>query len=47
VKTVQGKLSNENFVKNAPSEVVESEREKLSDAEKVLKSHQELLELFK
>ncbi len=40
------KLSNENFVKNAPAEVVDSERQKLSDAEKVLKSQEELLALF-
>jgi valyl-tRNA synthetase len=47
VQTQKSKLSNENFVKNAPAEIVESEREKLADAEKVLKSHEELLELFK
>ena len=47
VQTQKTKLSNENFVKNAPAEIVETEREKLADAEKVLKSHEELLELFK
>lgn len=46
IQVQRGKLSNENFVKNAPAEVVESERQKLSDAEKVLKSQEELLELF-
>lgn len=47
IQVQRGKLSNENFVKNAPVEVVEAERQKLSDAEKVLNSQEELLELFK
>ena len=32
LKSVEGKLSNERFVKNAPEQVVENEKNKLSDA---------------
>ncbi|WP_148076290.1 valine--tRNA ligase [Bythopirellula goksoeyrii] len=32
-KSIEGKLSNENFVKNAPAEVVEQQREKLAEAQ--------------
>ena len=46
IRAVGGKLADGNFVKNAPAEIVEKEREKLADAEKVLKSHRELLTLF-
>ena len=46
VRSLNGKLSNEKFVKNAPQDVVEKERKKLSNAEKELKSHQELLSIF-
>jgi valyl-tRNA synthetase len=47
IASMRGKLSNENFVKNAPPEVVENEREKLADAEKVLKTHEDNLERLK
>lgn len=46
IKSLQGKLSNEKFVSNAPAEVIEKEKEKLDTAEKELKSHQEYLRLF-
>ncbi len=46
VQTQKTKLSNDNFVKNAPVDVVQSERDKLADAEKVLKANQELLAIF-
>jgi len=46
IQSLSQKLGNENFVKNAPEEVVEQEREKLQDASKVLKSHEESLNLF-
>lgn len=46
IKSLRGKLSNENFVKSAPADIVQKEKEKLDDAEKVLKSHQEHLALF-
>ncbi len=46
IRSLRGKLANQDFVKNAPPEIVEAEREKLEDAEKVLKSHRELLTLF-
>ncbi|MBN1687774.1 MAG: valine--tRNA ligase [Candidatus Omnitrophica bacterium] len=46
VAALKKKLDNENFVKNAPEDVVEREQKKLSDAEKLLKSHQEHLALF-
>ncbi len=44
---ISQKLSNDNFVKNAPEEIIQQEREKLEDAGKVLKAHEESLELFK
>ncbi len=47
IRSVRGKIANADFVKNAPAEIVEAEREKLADAEKVLKSHRELLALFR
>ncbi len=43
---ISKKLSNENFVRNAPSEVVEQEKAKLLDAQKVAKAQQELLAVF-
>ena len=46
IKSLSQKLGNENFVKNAPEEVVDQEREKLEDASRVLKSHEESLSLF-
>ena len=46
VESLKGKLANEDFVKNAPEEIVQAERDKLADAEKLLKSHQEHLALF-
>lgn len=46
VLSLEKKLSNENFVKNAPSEVVDSEREKLDEARRVLTAYQEQLALF-
>ena len=33
VKTLTGKLSNEEFVKNAPANIVETERKKLAEAQ--------------
>lgn len=46
VESLSKKLSNDNFVKNAPEEVVEQERQKLADAGKVLKAQQESLKFF-
>ncbi len=43
---LRGRLSNENFVKNAPAEIIQAEREKLADGEKVLLADQELLSLL-
>lgn len=40
------KLKNEAFIQNAPAEIVEKEKEKLADAEKILKSQEEILKLF-
>jgi valyl-tRNA synthetase len=34
IETLKSKLSNENFVKNAPAELVENEKNKLEDAQK-------------
>ncbi len=47
IRSLKGKLANEDFVRRAPKEVVEKEKEKLADAEKTLKSHDELLALFR
>jgi valyl-tRNA synthetase len=38
IPKVEGKLKNENFVKNAPPELVAEERQRLADAEAKLKS---------
>jgi valyl-tRNA synthetase len=42
-KSVEAKLANEKFVQNAKPELVERERQKLSDSENKIKSLQELL----
>jgi valyl-tRNA synthetase len=42
-KSVEAKLANEKFVQNAKPDLVERERQKLSDAENKIKSLQELL----
>jgi valyl-tRNA synthetase len=46
IRSMRQKLSNDDFVKHAPGEVVAKEREKLADAEKVLQTHQDHLQLF-
>ncbi len=46
VQSIEKKLSNENFVKNAPQEVVESERGKMDEARRVMQAYQEQLALF-
>ena len=43
VQSVQKKLSNEKFVNNAPSQVVETERKKLADGEEKIKNLEEAL----
>ena len=47
IQTTGKKLANENFVKNAPEDIVADMREKLADLHKVLKAHEESLTLFK
>jgi valyl-tRNA synthetase len=47
IESIKRKLSDESFVKNAPPEVIQKERDKLSDAERILKTHEELLALFR
>lgn len=42
-KSVQGKLSNEGFVANAPEEVVQKERQKLADTSDSLEKLQAIL----
>jgi valyl-tRNA synthetase len=42
-KSVEAKLANEKFVQNAKPDLVERERQKLSDAENKIKSLQGLL----
>lgn len=42
-KSVEAKLANEKFVQNAKADVIDRERQKLSDAENKIKSLQELL----
>ena len=44
LKNVEGKLSNEKFVENAPDEVVERERQKKADAESDIKLLRQTLE---
>ena len=44
LKSVEGKLSNEKFVENAPDEVVERERQKKADAESDIKLLRQTLE---
>ena len=46
IESLAKKLSNEDFVRNAPEEIVQKEKEKLEDAEKIFKSQKELLELL-
>ena len=46
IESAKGRLSNENFVKNAPPEIIECERAKLADTERVLKADEELLVSF-
>ncbi len=46
VLALDKKLSNENFVKNAPADVVAAEREKLDEARRVMTAYQEQLALF-
>ncbi len=47
IKSLEGKLSNENFVSRAPEKVVALERQKLSDAQSKLNSLTEQLEKLK
>lgn len=42
-KSVEAKLANEKFVQHAKADLVERERQKLSDAENKIKSLKELL----
>ena len=44
--TLEKKLADDRFVRNAPEEIVIKEREKLADALKVLQSQEELFRLF-
>ncbi|MBI3313637.1 MAG: valine--tRNA ligase [Candidatus Omnitrophica bacterium] len=46
IESLKRKLADENFVKRAPADLVEKEKEKLTDAENILKTHEELLALF-
>ncbi|MDP3921557.1 MAG: valine--tRNA ligase [Candidatus Omnitrophota bacterium] len=46
VTVLNKKLSNDNFVRNAPKDVIDKEKEKLVEAEKILKSYQEHLRLI-
>ncbi len=43
ITSINKKLANENFVKNAPAEVVEAEKSKLLDAKNLLRTNQEHL----
>ncbi|MCK5647450.1 MAG: class I tRNA ligase family protein, partial [Gammaproteobacteria bacterium] len=47
IKSLEGKLANENFVSRAPENVVAMERQKLSDAQSKLKNLTEQLEKLK
>ena len=46
IESLSKKLSNEAFVRSAPEEVVQKEKEKLEAAEKVFQAQKELLELL-
>lgn len=43
VKSIENKLSNERFVNNAPSEVIEKERQKINDGQARVKNLEEIL----
>jgi valyl-tRNA synthetase len=45
-KSLERKLANENFVQNAPQDVVDKEKEKLADTLKVLQTHKEHRKIF-
>jgi valyl-tRNA synthetase len=47
LKSVSGKLSNENFVSKAPAPVIEAERKKQADAESKIKSLEETIATLK
>ncbi|MDD5218167.1 MAG: class I tRNA ligase family protein, partial [Candidatus Omnitrophica bacterium] len=47
IESVEKRLSDTSFTANAPEAVVTREKEKLADASKVLKAHEELLALLK
>jgi valyl-tRNA synthetase len=47
LKSVLGKLSNENFVSKAPAQVIEAERKKQADAESKIKSLEESIAALK
>lgn len=46
IQSLEKKMANESFVKNAPADVVDAEREKLDEARRVLAAYQEQLALF-
>ncbi|MCP3851662.1 MAG: valine--tRNA ligase, partial [Gammaproteobacteria bacterium] len=47
IKSLEGKLGNENFVSRAPEKVVALERQKLTDAQSKLKNLSDQLEKLK
>lgn len=47
IVAIKKKLFDENFVTHAPKDVIDKERDKLADAQQILKSQEELLALFK
>ncbi|MFZ5802247.1 MAG: valine--tRNA ligase [Candidatus Omnitrophota bacterium] len=46
IGSLRAKLAQEHFVRNAPAEIVARETQKLEDAEKLLRAHEEILRLF-
>lgn len=46
IRSIEGKLSNEKFVANAPSQIVEAEREKLRSFREALEKLQQALEMY-